>query len=227
MQKIIMIIGQFIKKYNRFLGAVLIDGMIEDCHIPNTGRLKELLFEGNDVALKDVGHPNRKTRYEISMAMKDNRWYSIDSRVPNQLVKHWQGQGLIPHWDKCQLKAEQTFGNSRFDFAILGEHQGYIEVKGVTLEREGTGCFPDAPTERGRKHLAELIEVKKKGLYAAVVFVCQSNAIKQFHPNDDTDPEFGKLLRLLRIEGVEILAFAAEVGLEGIQFLGEIPVLLD
>lgn len=222
-----MIIGEFIKKYNRFLGAVAINGVIEDCHIPNTGRLKELLFEGNEVALKDVGHPNRKTRYEISMAIKEGRWYSIDSRVPNQLVKHWQAQGLIPDWEGSTLKAEQTFGSSRFDFAISGALQGYIEVKGFTLERAGTGYFPDAPTERGRKHLSELIAVKRKGLYAAVVFVCQSASIERFHPNDETDPAFGELLRALQLEGVQILALSADVSLEGIRFIGQIPVLLD
>lgn len=222
-----MITGQFIKKYNRFLAAVLIDGIVHDCHIPNTGRLKELLFEGNTVALKDVGHPNRKTKYELSMALKDGKWYSIDSRVPNQLVKLWQSQDFIEQWKDATLKAEQTFGNSRFDFLITGSKMGYIEVKGVTLERGGIGFFPDAPTERGRKHLAELIEVKKKGMYAAVVFVCQSETIERFHPNDETDPAFGNLLRELNEFGVEIIALVAKVDLEGIRFIGEIPVDLD
>lgn len=226
-QKIKMIIGQFIKKYNRFLGAVVVDGVVHDCHIPNTGRLKELLYEGNTVALKYVGHPNRKTQYEISLAFKDGRWYSIDSRVPNQLVKNWHFNGSIEKWAHSQLKAEKTFGQSRFDFQISGDLNGFIEVKGVTLERNGIGYFPDAPTERGRKHLSELIEVKKLGMYAAVVFVCQSASIESFHPNDETDPEFGKLLRLLRREGVDVLAFAANVQLEGIEFIGQIPVLLD
>lgn len=218
--------GIFVKKYNRFLCAVIIDNQVWDCHIPNTGRLGELLFEGNTVGVRYVGHPGRKTSYELVMAMKAQDWYSVDSRVPNHLVKEWMKEGLIPKWQGSRLIGEKTYGNSRFDFKIEGQLYGFIEVKGVTLESEGRGYFPDAPTERGRKHLLELLKVSEEGMYAAVVFVCQCESIKSFSPNDQTDPEFGKILRRLSQAGIDILAIQAKVDLEGIRFGGEIPVIL-
>lgn len=217
----------FVKKYNRFLCQVSIEGEYHDAHIPNTGRLKELLYEGNRIAVKYVGHLNRKTAYELSLAMKDGYWYSVDSRVPNQLVKEWAVEEKHVLFKKSALKAEKTFGNSRFDFQIEGALNGFIEVKGVTLEMNGTGYFPDAPTERGKKHLRELIEVKKQGKFAGVIFVCQCEAIKSFKPNAQTDPEFAKLLSVLKYEGVYLLALGAKVSLEGIEYNGELEIILD
>lgn len=224
--KLIINDGVFIKKYNRFLCSARIEGVDWDCHIPNTGRLGELLFPGNAVGLRYVAHPNRKTSYELVLAQKEGFWYCVDSRIPNQLVKEWAADGKISEWKDCKLTAEKTFGNSRFDFKIDGGLSGYIEVKGVTLERDGRGYFPDAPTERGRKHLEELIEVHRQGMYAAVVFVCESETIKSFSPNDETDPEFGKTLRKLSEEGVRIMALQALVGKDGIEFGQELPVFL-
>ncbi len=217
----------FVKKYNRFLCQVVIEGAYHDVHIPNTGRLKELLYEGNQVAVKFVGHPNRKTAYELSLALKEGLWYSIDSRVPNQLVKAWAKDFKHPLFSGSELLGEKTFGASRFDFKIEGEKNGFIEVKGVTLERDNVGYFPDAPTERGRKHLRELIEVKKQGLFAAVIFVCQSESIQTFKPNKETDPEFAKLLKVLKAEGVEVIALGTFVSLEGIRYRGELEVVLE
>lgn len=218
--------GIFVKKYNRFLCAVIIDQKVWDCHIPNTGRLGELLFEGNTVGVRYVAHPNRKTSYELVMAKKDQHWYSVDSRVPNQLVKQWAEAQLVSKWQGCKLIGEKTFGNSRFDFKIEGPLYGFIEVKGVTLEKNGRGYFPDAPTERGKKHLLELMKVSEQGMYAAVVFVCQCESIESFSPNDETDPEFGQILRRLHEADIDILAFQAKVTLEGIGFGKEIPVVL-
>lgn len=216
----------FIKKYNRFLCAIEIDGVTWDCHIPNTGRLGELLYPGNTVGVRYVAHPNRKTSYEVVLAEKNGDWYCIDSRIPNQLVKEWAVGDFVKEWQSCMLTAEKTFGNSRFDFKIDGLLTGYIEVKGVTLEREGRGYFPDAPTLRGRKHLEELIEVKRQGMYAAVVFVCECERIQSFSPNDVTDPEFGTALRKLAAEGVRIMALQAIVTENAIEWGGEIPVIL-
>ncbi len=185
-----------------------------------------MLFEGNSVAVRYVGHPNRKTQYEVILALKGSHWYSVDSRMPNALVKAWAQADLISQWQECQLISEKTFGQSRFDFEIRGALQGYIEVKGVTLERAGIGYFPDAPTERGRKHLRELLAVKQSGLYAAVVFVCLSEQIEAFHPNDETDPEFGAILRELSKNDIDILAFQARISFEGIQFIKQIPCIL-
>lgn len=216
----------FIQKHNRFLCTIALHGELHPCHIPNTGRLKELLFEGNAVAVRYVGHPNRKTKYELILALKNTNWYSVDSRMPNALVKTWAKENRIPRWHDCQLLSEKTFGDSRFDFEIKGALHGYIEVKGVTLEKNGVGYFPDAPTERGRKHLRELIKVKDAGLYAAVVFVCLSEQIEAFHPNDETDPEFGVLLRELNKNDIDILAIQAKVSLEGIEFVKQIPCIM-
>lgn len=221
-----LIPATFIQKYNRFLCAVEIDGQQHDCHIPNTGRLAELLYPNNAVAVRYVGHPNRKTSYELILAQKDENWYCIDSRMPNHLVKEWGKAGLISQWQNSQLLGEKTYGQSRFDFKIEGDLNGYIEVKGVTLERSSVGYFPDAPTERGRKHLEELLKVKAEGMYSAVVFVCQGEAIQSFQPNDATDPAFGNLLRQLKEQGVEILAIQSVVTMTDIRFGRLIPVNL-
>ena len=218
--------AKFIKKYNRFLCDIEINGEVVFCHIPNTGRLSELLFEGNPVKVRYVGHPNRKTDYELLLAQKNNQWYSVDSRMPNALVKEWAAAGLIPQWHGSSLKSEKTYGQSRFDFQISGALNGYIEVKGVTLEKAGVGYFPDAPTERGKKHLQELMNASAEGLYSAVVFVCQSEQIQSFSPNDATDPEFGNLLRQMRENQIEILAIQAVVTDTGISFGKFIPVAL-
>lgn len=216
----------FIEKHNRFLCTIELNGEFWPCHIPNTGRLKELLFKGNTVGVRYVASPTRKTAYEVILAKKDNIWYSVDSRMPNALVKSWATLGYIPQWLNCELIGERTFGKSRFDFEVRGERPGYIEVKGVTLERQGIGYFPDAPTERGRKHLMELLELRRAGLYAAVVFVCQSEAITAFHPNDETDPEFGKLLRELARNHVDILCLQAKITFDRIEFIQQIPCIM-
>jgi sugar fermentation stimulation protein A len=222
-----VVYATFVEKHNRFLCTIELDGTFHPCHIPNTGRLKELLYRGNTIAVRYVGHPNRKTEYELLLAQKDKVWYSVDSRMPNALVKEWASNGLIREWHGSTLVGEKTFGNSRFDFKIDGQLSGYIEVKGVTLEREGVGYFPDAPTERGRKHLEELMHVKDSGLYAAVVFICQSEHIQKFHPNDETDPQFGQLLRKLKSHEVDIFAFQAVVSETGISFGRQITVDLS
>lgn len=216
----------FIEKHNRFLCTISLNGQLLPCHIPNTGRLKELLFNGNTIGVRYVASSTRKTAYELILAKKDAYWYSVDSRMPNALVKSWATAGLIPQWQNCVLVGERTFGSSRFDFEVRGDKPGYVEVKGVTLEKDGVGYFPDAPTERGRKHLRELLALRRSGLYAAVVFVCQSEAIQAFHPNDETDPEFGKLLRELASNQVEIICLQAKIAFDRIEFIKQIPCIM-
>lgn len=220
--------ARFIKKLNRFLCTIWIDGAEAYCHIPNTGRLKELLFEGNTIFVKRFEpSEKRKTHFELALAEKEGHLYSVDSRVPNKLFNEWLQAGKLNHFGTSVAKGEQTFGSSRFDFKVSGTFNGYVEVKGVTLERHQTGFFPDAPSERAVKHLRELIVAKEEGHDAAVVFICQSDTISSMRPNGETDPLFEAVLRTLPDHGVAVLAYNCRVTQDQIEFISEIPVVLN
>ena len=187
--------GTFVRRLNRFAAEVLIDGKKEKVHVKNTGRLRELLLPGAKVTLQKASDPNRKTAYDLISVYKSGlEWVNIDSLVPNKLMKQYL-MGL----DFDMVKPEFTFGNSRFDFYMERDGEKYLtEVKGCTLAADlerGTGLFPDAPTERGVKHLDELAAAAKKGYHCQAAFVIQMNGIHTVLPNDDTHPEFGQALR--------------------------------
>jgi sugar fermentation stimulation protein A len=184
---------------------VEIGGQEEVCHVKNTGRCRELLPPGAKVWCQVSDNPKRKTKYDLITVEKGTYLINMDSQAPNRAAEEWlRGGGL----GQAELiKPEQKFGASRFDFYL--ERQGrpmYLEVKGVTLEENGICRFPDAPTERGAKHLRELVEAKKQGYDAAVLFVIQMKPVLYLEPNDATDPEFGKALRAAAAAGVEIIA---------------------
>lgn len=205
-----MVPGTFLARPNRFIAHIEINGQTEICHVKNTGRCRELLPPGAQVWCADCLCPSRKTRYDLIAVQKGQRLINMDSQAPNSAVREWLQEGGLG--DISELKAEYTQGASRFDFSFIKDGKRcFLEVKGVTLENDGVCAFPDAPTQRGAKHLRELTGLRQQGYGAYVLFVIQMADVKHLHPNDDTDPAFGKALREAYDAGVEILAFDCRV----------------
>ncbi len=216
----------FINRSNRFVANIVVDGKAELCHVKNTGRCKELLIPGTTVFVEVHSDPKRKTRYSLIAVKKAERLINMDSQAPNKVVKEWL-QTKEPFGKLSFLKAESTFGNSRLDFYIeTQERKIFMEVKGVTLEENGVVCFPDAPTERGVKHIMELIEAKKKGYEAYLMFVIQMRNVRYLIPNDVTQQEFGEALRRARREGVRLLAYDCLVEPDGLWIGSEVEIRL-
>jgi sugar fermentation stimulation protein A len=200
-----MVPGIFLKRPNRFIAHVDIDGKEEICHVKNTGRCKELLVPGAQVWCQEFDSPTRKTKFDLITVQKGNRLINMDSQAPNAAAKEWlQSGGLGAITD---LRSEVFHGDSRFDFSFHKDGKPcFLEVKGVTLENDGVCAFPDAPTVRGVKHLKGLTEAVRKGFGGYVLFVIQMKDIQYLHPNDDTDPDFGAALRSAAAAGVQVLA---------------------
>jgi sugar fermentation stimulation protein A len=196
----------FIERPNRFVAKVNLDGEEIYCHVKNTGRCRELLQSGVDVWLEDSENPNRKYRYSLVSVRKGERMVNMDSQAPNKAVGEWlRSEGLFKNINL--LKPESRYGSSRFDFYCEYEDKkAFIEVKGVTLENENIVSFPDAPTERGARHVAELIKCIKDGYEAYIIFVVQMKNVMHFTPNEDHDPVFAGTLRKAQQEGVNIVA---------------------
>lgn len=205
-----MIPGIFLARPNRFIAHVEIDGVTEICHVKNTGRCRELLPPGARVWCEKSGNPQRKTKYDLIAVQKGERLINMDSQAPNAAVKEWLAGGGLG--EISQLRAETLWGASRFDFSFVREGKPcFLEVKGVTLEENGVCAFPDAPTERGTRHLKELREAVKAGYGAYVLFVIQMAEAAYLHPNDATDPSFGQALREAAENGVNVLAMDCTV----------------
>ena len=197
--------GRFLSRPNRFIARVEIDGKEEICHVKNTGRCRELLPEGAQVWCAVADDPNRKTKFDLITVKKGERLINMDSQAPNRAAKEWLGSGGLGA--VTELRPETTHGDSRFDFSfLLDGRKCFLEVKGVTLEKDGICAFPDAPTTRGVKHLQGLREAAGEGYGAFVLFVIQMKNVKYLHPNDATDPAFGNALREAARAGVQILA---------------------
>lgn len=195
--------AKFITRNNRFTATVLLDDEEIICHVKNTGRLKELLQKGADVYLTKSSNTARKTAFDLVAAKKDGEIFNIDSYAPNIAAGEYFRK-LFPDFS---VKSEVKYGNSRFDFYIEGENRRiFAEVKGVTLIKNGAALFPDAPTERGIKHINELISCTKEGYEAYILFVIQTQNAAYFSPNDETHKEFGEALRKAAESGVNILA---------------------
>ena len=205
-----MVPGVFLARPNRFIAQVEIDGQVQTVHVKNTGRCKELLPAGAKVWCQKSDNANRKTQYDLIFVQKGQRVICMDSQAPNAAAKEWLlagGLGAI-----SELKAEYTHGDSRFDFSFVKEgRRCFLEVKGVTLERDGVCAFPDAPTERGTKHLRGLTKLAGEGYGAYVLFVIQMADVRRIHPNDATDPAFGTALREAKRQGVQVLAVECAV----------------
>ena len=196
----------FIERPNRFVAKVNLGGEEIYCHVKYTGRCRELLRPGVDVWLEDSENPNRKYRYSLVSVRKGERMVNMDSQAPNKAVGEWLKNGGL-FKDIKLLKPESRYGSSRFDFYCEYEDKkAFIEVKGVTLENDNVVSFPDAPTERGARHVGELIECIKDGYEAYIIFVVQMKNVLYFTPNEDHDPAFAKVLRKAQQEGVNIIA---------------------
>ena len=207
----------FVRRVNRFVAEVMIDGDIEKVHVKNTGRLKELLMPKAKVILQRAADPNRKTAYDLISVYKPGlKWVNIDSLAPNELMKQY-----IMSLDYDVVKPEYTFGDSRFDFYMERRGEKYLtEVKGCTLAadtRRGIGLFPDAPTERGVKHLDELAAAAKEGYHCQIAFVIQMNGIHMVFPNNDTQPEFGQALTRAAKAGVQVACYGCHVEADSIK----------
>lgn len=202
--------GIFLARPNRFIAHIEIDGQLEICHVKNTGRCRELLPAGAQVWCEESDNPNRKTKYDLIAVQKGDRLINMDSQAPNAAVKEWLAAGGLG--PVTNLRPETTHGDSRFDFSfdLDGKHC-FLEVKGVTLETDGVCAFPDAPTQRGTKHLMELAAACKDGFGAYILFVIQMKDVLYLHPNDATDPAFGQALRNAKDAGVTIMAMDCTV----------------
>lgn len=218
--------GEFIKRLNRFVAVCLIDGKEVQCHVKNTGRCGEILVEGAQCFLEEAHNPARKYKYSLVVVRKGEMLINIDSQAPNKAAGEFLSKrSLFP--DIENLKAEKTVGNSRFDFYFEhGDKKAYLEVKGVTLEKDGAVYFPDAPTERGTKHLNELCECVRKGMEAYVLFVVQLKNVSHFSPNDVTDPDFAAALKHASDCGVKILCYDCNVTENEMNIADPVPVIL-
>ena len=236
--------GIFLERPNRFIAWVQMDGRREKVHVKNTGRCRELLQEGAQVWLEKSANPSRSTAYDLVTVRKGDRLVNMDSTAPNKAAEEWlRAGGLYP--DVTEVRPECTFGKSRFDFRVrvragadaqanvptnvpadMSEEEIWIEVKGVNLEEDNVALFPDAPSERAVKHVEELMEAKKEGCGAVLLFVVQMEGITRFMPNVRTQPEFAEALLRARKAGVRILAVGCEVKEDGMRISYEIPVVL-
>lgn len=231
-----LIHGHLIRRYKRFLADVVLDDGTEvTAHCTNSGSMKSCLEEGAEVWLSPVDDPKRKTRFTWEMIRIGGDWVGINTSNPNALAFEWISGGLIPGLEGMTgLKREVTWEDSRFD--IYGEGPGrygegpdgpcFIEVKNVTLKEEECALFPDAVTERGKKHLNTLIRVKRSGIRAMMLYVVQRMDVKIFSPAREIDPAYGKALDEAVRRGVEVMVAQARVNPEGIEFHRMLPVEL-
>lgn len=221
--------AEFICRPNRFIAKVLIGGSEETVHVKNTGRCRELLTKGCTVYLEESDNLSRKTKYDLVAVEKLRSGkppllVNMDSQIPNAAVGEWLRKGEL-FSTQAVIRREFTYGESRFDFRIEdGGKVSFLEVKGVTLENDGIASFPDAPTERGVKHIHELIRAHKEGFGAYILFVVQMKEIRELRPNDATHRAFGDALRLAEREGVKILAYDCIVTPDSMTIDKPIPI---
>ena len=220
--------AEFLYRKNRFISYCKKGSKTLEVYVPNTGRCKELLIEGVTVYLTYNDNPNRKTSYTLIGVMKDDRLINIDSQAPNQVVEEALLKNKIDLGFKYnKIKREYTHGDSRFDFYLEGEGQkALMEVKGVTLEKNGIVAFPDAPTKRGLKHVKGL-DNSKENYLTFVLFVIQMEDAKFFTPNYLTDPGFARGLKEASENGVKVLAYDSIVTKNSIELNKEVPVILE
>lgn len=211
-------VARFIRRPNRFIAHVIVDNNEEIVHVKNTGRCREILQEGTMVILEEAKNTERKTKYSLIASYKGDVLINIDSQVPNLVVFDGIKEGKIKEFRKVtKLSKEVVYGNSRFDLYFeTNDQRGFIEVKGVTLETEGIAMFPDAPTQRGCKHIYEMIKAVEEGYEGFIFFLIQMKGVKHFTPFEIRDPEFTKALRLASEKGVTILAYDSIVSEDGI-----------
>lgn len=219
--------ARFLSRPNRFVAWAELDGEKVKCHVKNTGRCRELLPPGAPVYLVECPSPKRSTRWDLVAVRKGDRLINMDSQVPNRVFEEWAAAGnFLP--GLTLLRPETVYGDSRFDFYLeAGPRRGFVEVKGVTLEEDGAVRFPDAPTQRGVKHLEELIRAKRAGYEACLFFVVQMENVRYLAPNDATHPAFGEALRRAGAEGVRLLARDCRVTPDSLCMGKSVPIRLD
>ncbi len=211
--------GKFVDRPNRFIAHVMVNGVTETVHVKNTGRCRELLLPGVDVRLEVSDNPARKTKYDlVAVYKKTLGWVNIDSQAPNKVVKEW-----LDTQDYDLVRPEYRYGASRVDFYMeKGDMKYLMEVKGCTLEIDGIGYFPDAPTERGVKHLRELAGASKAGYDCTVAFVVQMEGVREVRPCVSIHKEFGEALNEAKKNGVKVLYLLCEVGYDTLKIVGAI-----
>ena len=218
-----MVPGIFLARPNRFIAHVQIGGQTEIVHVKNTGRCRELLVPGCTVYCQRSSNPNRKTAFDLIAVQKGDRLINMDSQAPNRAAGEWLSSGGLG--EISELKAEVKHGDSRYDFSFLKDGKRcFLEVKGCTLEHDGVCAFPDAPTERGAKHIRGLTAAARAGYGAYILFVIQMSDVKYIRPHDETDPEFGKALREASQNGVRVLAMDCAVTPDTMEI--RLPVLV-
>jgi len=221
-----MVTGTFQERPNRFLALVRVNGTTVPCFLPNPGRLHELLVPDVKVILTEAPKGNRKTPYDLIGVWANDHKISVDSRVPNQLLLEALRNRELEEFSMYRVvKPEWSFDHTRFDFLLTDrEEKCLLEVKSCTLVEGGRALFPDAPTERGRRHILDLIEARKEGYRACVLFLVQRTDAQRFSPNDATDPKFGRTLRRAATEGVEVYAYFSEFIEDEIMLRGRVEV---
>ncbi|MBQ1965168.1 MAG: DNA/RNA nuclease SfsA [Clostridia bacterium] len=226
-----IVAARFLRRDNRFVAHVELDGREETVHVKNTGRCKELLIPGGTVYLERSDNPARKTKYDLVTVEKIRPGkppltVNMDSQAANEIAAEWLKKGVL-FSPQAEILREVRYKNSRFDFLIRdGDIKAFVEVKGVTLEHDGIARFPDAPTERGVKHLRELTESRTDGYQAYVLFIIQMKEITALTPNDATHKAFGDALRFAAAEGVNVLAVDCTVTKDRVEADQFIPIIL-
>lgn len=221
--------GTFIERPNRFIAKVAVQGKLLTAHVPNTGRCRELFTPGCPVILAKSSNPERKTAASLIAVYKEKRLINIDSQIPHKIAAEALSAGTLPGFPSPTLvKQEKTYLDSRLDiyYELPNQQKGFIEVKGVTLEQDNHVLFPDAPTERGVKHIHHLIRAKEAGYDSCIYFIVQMNEADYFTPNRTTDPAFAQALEAADKAGVTILAAACHVTPEEISVSHPIPIRL-
>lgn len=220
--------GIFLNRPNRFLADVKLPEGVERVHVKNTGRCRELLIPGAKVILEESQNSSRKTKYSLVAVYKGNMLVNMDSQAPNQAAAEALQEGRIKEIGQVShIKREKVYGKSRFDlYYEQQERKGFLEVKGVTLEENGIALFPDAPTQRGARHLQELAEAVKDGYEAAVLFLIQMKGVHLFQPHEVRDKEFTQALRMAAQAGVKILAYDCVVWERGFYLADPVRVKL-
>ena len=217
--------GIFLDRPNRFIAHIEIDGAVEICHVKNTGRCRELLVPGCTVYCQRSANPNRKTKFDLIAVQKGDRLINMDSQAPNKAAGEWLATGGLGAIS--ELRAEVRHGDSRYDFSFVKDGKRcFLEVKGCTLESDGICAFPDAPTERGAKHIRGLTAAARDGYGAYILFVIQMSDVKYIRPHDETDPAFGAALREAAENGVKILAMDCAVTPDTMEIRLPVPVQL-
>jgi sugar fermentation stimulation protein A len=218
--------GTFLTRPNRFIARVIINGEEHTVHVKNTGRCRELLVPGARVYLTKSDNPNRKTAYDLIAVEKGDLLINMDSQAPNKVFQEWAEQGgFLPN--PTLIKPEYVHGDSRFDFYLeQGDTRHLVEVKGVTLEENGVARFPDAPTERGVKHINGLMAAQEEGYVCSICFVVQMSPVQWMEPNDSTHPAFGDALRRAAEAGVQVIAVDCAVTSDSLSIQNRVPVHL-